>query len=73
MLESLKNWAAVALSLASVAGAAHALYREPPAAACTPVLTLPIAPEDTREMRVPDIEDDSEGLIRPRPPLLLEV
>ena len=72
MLESLKNWAALTLSLASVAGAAHALYREPPAA-CTPALTLPIAPGDTREIRIPDDDAESEGMDRPRPSVLLEV
>ena len=73
MLDHLKTWTALVLSLLSVAGAAHALYREPPAEACTPAFIAPIAPEDTHEIRIPDQDEDSEELPRPRPPVLFEV
>lgn len=72
MLDRLKTWTALALSLVSVAGAAHALYRESPAAACSPALISPIAPEDTREIRIP-AEPDNEEFDRPIPPAVLRV
>ena len=61
MLEHLRDWTALVLSLASLVGAGYA-YQRAPAAACTPVLVSPIAPEETPEMRVP--EEDDAGLRR---------